>query len=114
MLYSASIMELGEDAAKITWENALDCEIDFIDSEEKEKEARDYIREFGAWSEEEITSWSRKELNALIIQFISGDLREYLYSEETMDDEEFEEWRKNHGGSIYRDEERTLWFYMGY
>ena len=76
--YSASAAELGQDAARITWNHAVqDSEqFTFLDTDDKRETFRSYVRGFGAWTEEEIAAWSDVELNALCIQFISGELRE--------------------------------------
>jgi hypothetical protein len=76
--YSASVAELGKDAGRVTWSNALDKaeEIPILSTDVQRQACRDYFREFGAWSQEEIQSWSNQELDALLLQYISGDLRE--------------------------------------
>lgn len=76
--YSASAAELGDDAGRITWENAVDAADEWIllKDEETRQAFRDFVREFGAWSDDEISAWSDVELNALCLQFISGDIRE--------------------------------------
>jgi hypothetical protein len=76
-LYSSSVAELGRYAGKITWNNACNCEYNLIDSLEKKNAAIKFIRSFGAWEDDEINSWSDNEINALIVQFISGDMREH-------------------------------------
>jgi hypothetical protein len=74
--FSASRMELGEDAGRITWRNALNS-ADLISlTPEEILEAKDHIREYGAWSDEEIDSWTDEETKALIVQFAAGDYRE--------------------------------------
>ena len=74
--FSASRVELGEFAGEITWNNALNTEHVLLTSDEERDDFRDYVRGFGAWSDEEIASWSDTELNALCVQFIAGDMRE--------------------------------------
>ncbi len=77
--YSASAMELGEDAGRITWENSMEVAEDWaawLDTEDKREEFRAYVRTFGAWDDAEIAAWSDQELTALLIQMISGDIRE--------------------------------------
>lgn len=34
------------------------------------------IAEFGAWEDEEIAGWSNEEIDALVLQYAAGDLRE--------------------------------------
>lgn len=76
--YSASAVEIGNDAGRITWENAVDAaeEYNLLDDDAKRNAFRKFAADFGAWSEEEIAAWTDAELNALLIQFISGDMRE--------------------------------------
>ncbi len=76
--YSASVAEIGNNAGAATWQAACDDAPDynFLDTDEKRETFRTYVKGFGAWSEAEIAAWSDVELNALLIQFISGDIRE--------------------------------------
>jgi hypothetical protein len=77
--YSASAAELGDDAGAITWANAIDAAetwAAWLDTDDKRDEFRAYVRTFGAWDDEEIAAWTDEELTALLIQFISGDIRE--------------------------------------
>lgn len=76
--YSASAVELGQDAGRITWRHACEDSADWplLQAEEQREQFRRYVKGFGAWSEEEIAGWSDTELNALCIQMVSGDIRE--------------------------------------
>ena len=76
--YSASAMELGDNAGRITWGHAVEDAPDYplLDTDDKREAFRDFIREFGAWDNTEIAAWTDQELTALLIQFISGDMRE--------------------------------------
>lgn len=77
--YSASRMELGDDAGRITWANAVDAAgqwPDWLNTEDDREEFRAYVRTFGAWDDGEIAAWSDEELTALLIQMIAGDIRE--------------------------------------
>lgn len=90
--YSASRAELGDDAGAITWSNALDRaeDVDLLDNEEKVDAFKQFISESGGWTWDEINTWSHTELNALFIQWISGDMREGgLHAGMTVD-----EWRE--------------------
>lgn len=71
---SASQAELGPDAGKITWTNALKAAEPplIMDNED----AAEWLVGFGAWDRDEIAAWSKQELDALILQFAAGDLRE--------------------------------------
>lgn len=76
--YSASAAELGEHAGEITWNRAIVAarRWNLLDTPDKQAAFRAYIRGFGAWSDAEIEGFSLVELNALLIQFIAGDIRE--------------------------------------
>ncbi len=78
--YSASQMELGQDAGKITWTNAMRKagyrRPPLLRTKAQFNAFRDHVREFGAWDVAEISGWSATECNALLIQMISGDMRE--------------------------------------
>ncbi|MCC9603491.1 hypothetical protein LOC67_23325 [Stieleria sp. JC731] len=76
--YSASVAELGSDAGSVTWQNAVDRseESPLITADDQLQTARDYFAEFGAWEQTEIDAWNAHEVNALLLQFISGDIRE--------------------------------------
>ena len=61
-----------------TWANAKEeaQRSPLLTTPEQLDALRSYVREFGAWSEEEIAAWGPIECNALFIQLISGDMRE--------------------------------------
>ena len=77
MDYSASRAEIGQDAGPSTWRAACEDAPDYnmLDTDDKRDAFRRFVKGFGAWSQEEITAWSDIELNALFIQFVSGDMR---------------------------------------
>lgn len=108
--YSASVAEIGQDAGRVTWENALDAvETAPLVPPEGEAEARDYFREFGAWEDEEIDGWSAQELNALVLQYIAGDIRTRQHY---ADRGELAKYEENEGGRIYAAGEEW-WYYLG-
>ena len=116
--YSASVAELGNDAGTITWQNALDRseEDNLLDTGEKQEAFKAYVRGFGDWDDEEIAAWSVGELNALLIQFISGGMREDgLHA--NMEDEEWNALDpENSRGRIYGGPltvDGHVYFYMG-
>lgn len=119
--YSASQMELGRDAGKITWGHAMEDagEYNFLDTEEKLAEARDYFKGFGAWDEEEIAAWTPQELNALVIQEISAAMREAGWDDGNLDGElDWEEYQRMSeagqvSGRIFKGDDDTIYFYLG-
>lgn len=78
MDYSASVAEIGRNAGPDTWRAACEDaqEFNILDTEENREAFRAFVRESGGWNDEEIGAWSDVELNALCIQWISGDMRE--------------------------------------
>lgn len=76
MELSASAAEIGQDAGRITWSNALQAPHLIQDDETTLEEVQDYLQDFGAWSREDLEAMTHQELNALVCQFIAGDWRE--------------------------------------
>lgn len=76
--FSHSIAEGGKNAGKETWQAALNegASAPLLSTPEQLEALREYVKGFGAWSDEEISAWSEAECNALFIQLISGDMRE--------------------------------------
>lgn len=76
--FSASVAERGQTAGPDTWRNAMRAakqDWTLADSEQID-DLKDWFGEFGAWDRDEIKDWDAEHCNALLIQFISGDLRE--------------------------------------
>lgn len=75
---SGSIAELGNNAGRITWNNAMQAaESAWPDmTAEQIQSLKDYFGEIGAWDDEEREAWSDTETKALLIQMIAGDIRE--------------------------------------
>ena len=75
---SGSVAELGSRAGEITWSAscAASADLMILNSEEKRDAFRAWVESSGGWSADEIARWSDVELNALLLQWISGDLRE--------------------------------------
>ena len=80
MDYSASVAEIGANAGQDTWQAAKDDAGDWnmLDTDEKRQAFREWVKPFGAWDDDEIVAWSDVELNALFVQWVSGDIRECL------------------------------------
>ena len=80
MDYSASVAEIGSNAGPDTWQAAKDDAGDWnmLDTDEKRQSFRDWVKESGGWSHEEIAAWDNVEINALFVQWVSGDIRECL------------------------------------
>lgn len=116
--YSGSRMEHGQNAGQITWRNSCKKaeEVQLLKEEEHFEEARDWFKTFGAWEDEEIANWTPQELNALLIQFVVGDLREYPTGDDGEVDWEQAEVLANQGtisGSVHPGADGKFYFYMG-
>lgn len=111
--YSASAAEIGQDAGRITWQDAmetfdednLDREAYLVESDQA-GELRSYFGEFGAWDEDELDAMSLHELNALLLQLIAGDIRE---REHYVERDTLAEYEENIGGQICQCNDK--WFY---
>lgn len=113
---SASVAEIGQDAGRITWENALDyaAEYPLLETEEMRELARDYLAGYGAWSEEEIESWTDRELDALLAQLIASELREF----QELAGSCWDTWEQlsregTVSGSLFRGIDGRTYYYMG-
>jgi hypothetical protein len=75
---SASAAELGDQAGRITWSNALQAARDWppLITADELTAWRDHVRTWGAWTEEEIRAWTDLEARALLLQHIAGCMRE--------------------------------------
>lgn len=80
MDYAASVAEIGSNAGPDTWQAAKDDAGDWnmLDTDEKRQAFREWVKSFGGWNEAEIAAWDNVELNALFVQWVSGDIRECL------------------------------------
>lgn len=76
--FSASMAERGANAGPQTWANAKReaSERPLLTTESELEAAKDFFAGFGAWDDDELTAMGAEGLNALLIQFISGDIRE--------------------------------------
>lgn len=76
-LLSGSAHELGNQAARITWENSLQLASDHPCITDDNRDAiRDYFASYGAWSRDEIAGWSDADLGALLYQEGASQMRE--------------------------------------
>ena len=73
---SGSIAERGANAGPETWANAKAAATKQPLEISDRDGVREYFADFGAWSREEIAAWSDTELDALVLQYAAGDLRE--------------------------------------
>ena len=113
--YSASIAETGlSDIGKRTWRAAKDesARAPLLSTSDEIDALRSYVKDFGAWSEEEIAAWTEIECNALFIQLISGDIRETgMFAGDSFDWEEYERGaeRGRWSGNLFKSGERVFY-----
>lgn len=90
--FSHSRAEGGENAGRNSWGAAVNASSNkkfrLLDTPDKIEAFKDWAGEFGAWDDEERAAWSDAESNALLLQFIAGDVRE---SPAILDGVDFEE-----------------------
>jgi hypothetical protein len=118
--FFASKTERGQNAGAETWANAMRVGTDapILTTEEQIEALRSYVRGFGAWSEEEIATWSDAQCNALFIQLVSSEMR---YLEHLCGDLLPVDWAKARelaeagtiSGSLYPGDNGRVYFYLG-
>lgn len=114
--YAASAAELGPDAGRITWRNAAKDSPRFmlLDTDDKADAAREFFAGFGAWDHGELAAMPCEELNALLLQFIAGDIREFM----ELTDGDWKEYERlcSEGtcqGRMYEGTDGRAYYYMG-
>lgn len=112
---------LGDDAGRLTWEASRQAARDIVppllDSEERKEAFRDFVRSAGAWTDDEIKAWSDEELNALLLQWIAGDIRE-AFGDAEPSEWDWEEYQKDSeagriAGRLFKTDEGKIFFYIG-
>ena len=123
MDYSASMAEIGADAGPSTWRAACEDSPDyaFLQSADELQAMRDFARDSGGWTVDELQAMPDDEIRALFLQWISGDLREMFPGRRTLEGLTDAEWqdaesRQESGqcpGNIYRGDSGRVYFYLG-
>jgi hypothetical protein len=109
--FSASIAELGNSAAKITWTNALEYTRSHpLLKLEQYADFCEHLRGYGAWDREEIDAWDKNTLDALALQLIAGDLRECGLDKDWRSNHAWRAYEQSEGvGGLYRTKKRVYW-----
>lgn len=115
--FSHSVAEGGENAAQNTWCNAKEAGTRFLDTDEKTEAFLDFIAGFGAWDEGERTAWSAEDREALLLQFIAGDVRDT--GADNLAELDWDEYREGceagrYSGRLFRAESGEIFCYIGY
>lgn len=113
--YSGSIMERGLNAGPETWANAKERasrEPHLLNTDAERAQWRQDLIAMG-FSEGEETTTDPLELEALLIQYIAGDIRESGITENSMD--EFAAWeeRSDGGGRMFRGDDGEVYYCLG-
>ena len=93
-----------------------DADFLILDDDEKREAFRAFVRESGGCDDAEISAWSYTELNALCIQWISGDMRESGLTGCPDDDWQAYEQASQAGqcaGRIFKADDGSVYFYIG-
>jgi hypothetical protein len=99
--FSNSIANSGDrNIGRHTWENACEAILDGYKSKDASRQiitstasrriCINYFREFGAWSKPELNAMTNIELSALALQYISGNYREDMATDDDLDSDSYE------------------------
>jgi len=91
-------------------------EFNLLDTKEKRSAAIEFFDGFGAWGREEMENWEHNELNALLLQLISGDVNEYQdLAADNWDWAEYEELSKEGvvNGNLFKGVDSEIYYYVG-
>lgn len=111
-LLSGSCAELGDNAGRLTWRNS--CEYAArrpLLTAEQLDEARDYFRDFGAWSDAEIDSWTADKVQAVTVQEVAFQIREMEHFD-TYEEYHAAAERGSVSGLVYRGDDGRYYFNM--
>jgi len=118
--FSASVAEIGNNAARDTWQAACEQASDspLLNTEDELQALRDHAKEFGVWDAEEIAGWNADECNALLIQMISGDMREMGMDDCDLEDFDWQECRERQEAgqcpsNLYMGDDGRYYYYLG-
>jgi hypothetical protein len=77
-LLSNSVANLGDNAGRITWDNALAAADEYpLVNDDNREEVIDHLKTYGAWDYGDLLQWNNLSLSALVWQFAAGDFREH-------------------------------------
>ena len=82
---SSSVAESGPCAGALTWSASCKASMHhaLLTHDAKREAFRAWVEASGGWTAEEIAAWTNTELNALLLQWIAGDLREMGIDDDT-------------------------------
>ncbi len=112
MNYSASIMEIGQDAGTITWSNAIDDSDHLIQGYDRAATI-EHFADYGAWSGDELNASDDTELKAMLLQEIAAEMREHDITT-FWDKEQWGEYMNSDNvGRLFMGDDEQIYFYIG-
>ncbi len=81
MRYSASRVELGQNAGEITWAEARSSALALFGESFDREAFNAFFEQSGGWNADELAAHSDKDSAALMLQFVVGDWRECQFDE---------------------------------
>lgn len=116
---SGSVAEMGAHAGALTWSASCKASTHhpLLTTDEQRDAFRAWVESSGGWTTEEIAAWSDLELNALLLQWIAGDLREMGIDESTdaIDWADVERGQNDgqYPSNIFRGDDGSVYFSLG-
>jgi len=116
-MLSGSVVELGTNAGRITWQHSINTVKEFnpLPDGDALQEFRDWLKPWGGWDDAEIAAMSDEHLRALCAQWIASDWRECFDCDSNAADWAFYEPRASDGrcpSSFYRDDAGRIFWSM--
>ena len=116
---SHSCAEGGQNAGAETWRAAQEAanEHCLLNTPDKLESFRDWLKTWGAWSDEEIAAMGNSDLNALFLQWVAGDTREA--GADSLDEIDWSEYEKRAekgecNSNLFRGTEGRIYFNLCY
>ena len=111
-LLSNSVANLGDNAGRITWLNALAAADEYpLVNDDNREEVIDHLKTYGAWEYGDLLQFNNLSLGALVWQFAASDFRDHW---EPLQDSEgcFDEGTQPEESQIHHHDGKFL-FYFG-
>ena len=109
-IFNSGLTRIGE----ITWRNAMQHVAGGeLVTDDQQADLREWISEFGAWSDEDIEAMSDQETNALLLQFVAGDIREMKDHYDTPEEYQQASEDGQASGRLYRGDDDQWYFHVG-
>lgn len=115
--YASSCAELGQEAGRLTWGYAMEDAPDYalLTDDDAVGEFKRYFADFGAWDDEEIAAMDKRHCTALLMQLISGEIREGGLDPAAPDWAAYGAGSEEgvYSGSLFAADDGQIYFYIG-